>query len=147
MIYYSRQSETTPDIMLHSFINTSGRESLQLSMSIDGGATWKDVYNIQPNGSCYSTMQVLPDGTLAILYEDSSYDAGNGYAINFVTITRQQILDWFVSIGGVLPTGVEAFESSMFKVQSSKVYNLAGQRLSKPQKGINIVDGKKRVIR
>ncbi len=55
VIYYSRLSDTTPDIMLHSYINTSGRESLQLAMSLDGGKSWKDVYNIQPNGSCYST--------------------------------------------------------------------------------------------
>lgn len=27
------------------------------------------------------------------------------------------------------------------------IYNLAGQRLSKPQKGINIIDGKKVVVK
>ena len=149
MLYYSRKSETTPDIMLHSYINTSGRESLQLSMSIDGGMTWKDVYNIQPNGSCYSTMQALPDGTLAILYEDSSYSAGNGYAINFVTITRQQLYDWFVSIGGVLPDGVEAVDSLQLTVDSKEVYNLSGQQIDNSQlrRGVYIVNGKKVIIR
>ncbi|MBP5712416.1 MAG: hypothetical protein J6W77_05380, partial [Prevotella sp.] len=44
--------------------------------------------------SCYSTMQVLSDGTLAILYEDESYSAGNGYAINYVTITTDQVEAW-----------------------------------------------------
>jgi len=95
LIYYSRTTKGAKrDIMLHSYINTSGRESLQLAMSIDGGASWNDVYNIQPNGSCYSTMQVLNDGSLAILYEDESYSAGNGYAITYVTITKDQINEW-----------------------------------------------------
>ena len=38
-------------------------------------------------------------------------------------------------------------ESSMFNVESSKVYNLAGQRMSKLQKGINIVNGKKVLVK
>ena len=159
ILYYSRQSDTDPDILLHSYINTSGRQSLQISMSLNGGTTWKDVYNIQPNGSCYSTMIQLPSGDVALLFEDESYSAGNGYAINFVTITREQILDWFVKAGGRLPVGIgltpmdEAEsskfndQSSKFKVQSSKFYNLAGQQLSKPQKGVNIINGKKVVVK
>ena len=95
LIYYSRTTKGAKrDIMLHSYINTSGRESLQLAMSIDGGKSWHDVYNIQPNGSCYSTMQVLNDGSLAILYEDESYSADNGFAITYVTITKDQINEW-----------------------------------------------------
>ena len=152
ILYYSRQSDTDPDILLHSYINTSGRQSLQISMSLNGGTTWKDVYNIQPNGSCYSTMIQLPSGDVALLFEDESYSAGNGYAINFVTITREQILDWFVKAGGQLPVGIgltpmDEAESSKFNVQSSKIYNLAGQQLSKPQKGVNIVNGKKVVVK
>ena len=38
-------------------------------------------------------------------------------------------------------------ESSMFNVESSKVYNLAGQRMSKLQKGINILNGKKVLVK
>lgn len=94
IINYGREMYLGKDVLIHSYINTGGRESLQLAISINGGNSWTSVYNIQPNGSCYSTMQVLPDGTLAILYEDESYSAGNGYAINYVTITKEQILDW-----------------------------------------------------
>ncbi|MBR5689485.1 MAG: exo-alpha-sialidase, partial [Prevotella sp.] len=95
ILYYSRTTKGAKrDILLHSYINSSGRQSLQLSMSIDGGKSWHDVYNIQPNGSCYSTMQKLNDGTLAIFIEDESYSAGNGYAINFITITKEQIENW-----------------------------------------------------
>ncbi|MBR1469808.1 MAG: exo-alpha-sialidase [Prevotella sp.] len=109
LVYYSRESNGEPDIMLHAYISSSGRESLQLSMSIDGGKSWNNVYNIQPNGSCYSTMIVLPDGTLAILYEDESYSAGNGYAINYVTITKEQILKWYDELDERLSTAEVKF--------------------------------------
>ena len=98
IICYSRKADSGRNIMLHCNVNSSGRESLQLSMSLDEGKTWHGVYNIQPNGSCYSTTIVLPDGSLAILYEDESYSAGNGYAINFVTITKEQILAWYENL-------------------------------------------------
>ena len=42
------------------------------------------------------------------------------------------------------PTGIESIQNSKFKIQNEDaIYNLAGQRLSKMQKGINIVNGKK----
>lgn len=149
ILYYSRATDGEADIMLHSFINTSGRESLQLSMSINGGKSWKNVYNIQPNGSCYSTMHVLPDGTLAILYEDSSYDVGNGYAINFVTITRDQILDWFTALGGVIPDGIRetTHPTSVNHPTDAIWHDLSGRRINKPQaRGIYIRDGRKVVV-
>lgn len=94
IINYGREMNLGKDVLIHSYINTGGRESLQLAISINGGRSWTGVYNIQPNGSCYSTMQVLSDGSLAILYEDESYSAGNGYAINYVTITKEQVEAW-----------------------------------------------------
>ena len=146
ILYYSRATDGEGDILLHSYINTGGRESLQLSMSLDQGRTWHGIYNIQPNGSSYSTMMKLPDGTLAILYEDASYDAGNGYAINFVTITREQILEWFTTLGGVIPDGI-SLTPAPIPVGEGSVYSISGQRLSRPQKGVNIIDGKKVIKR
>ena len=154
ILYYSRATDGEGDILLHSYINTGGRESLQLAMSLDQGRSWHSVYNIQPNGSCYSTMMKLPDGTLAILYEDASYDVGNGYAINFVTITPEQILEWFTNLGGVIPDGIKDLTPdpsparpngtlSSGKIDEGSIYSVGGQRLSRPQKGVNIIDGKK----
>ena len=146
LVYYSRQSETEPDIMLHSYINTSGRESLQMSMSLNGGKKWQDVFNIQVNGSCYSTMVVLPDGDVAILYEDASYDVGNGYAINFVTITRDQIIEWFEQLGGELPDGIVGREVHPAS-GDGRVYNIAGQQMNELRRGVNIVNGKKVILK
>ena len=45
-------------------------------------------------------------------------------------------------ISGELMTGIDTIEHSTVNTQHS-VYNLAGQKLSKPQKGVNIINGKK----
>ena len=149
IIYYSRATEGQPDILLHTYINTAGRESLQLTMSIDQGQTWHDVLNIQPNGSCYSTMQVLADGSLAILFEDESYSAGNGYAITYVTLTREQILEMFTAIGGVMPDGINAPSDEDIvnsKSVNSEWYDLSGRRVNNPARGLYITDGQKVMI-
>ena len=44
-------------------------------------------------------------------------------------------------------TPTDEAESSMFEGQSSKIYNIAGQRLNKPMKGINIINGQKIVVK
>ncbi len=91
----------------------------------------------------------LPDESVALLYEDESYSAGNGYAINFLTITREQILDWFVSLGGVLPEpepdGISGLRGEG-ESQPTRIYNVAGQRRNQLQRGVNVVDGRKFVV-
>ena len=44
-------------------------------------------------------------------------------------------------------TGINTVQGSGFKVQDSEIFNLAGQRMSKMQKGINIVNGKKLIVK
>lgn len=92
VLYYSRHSEGGPDIMLHTGVGSPDRHGLQLWMSIDEGRSWHLIDVIQHGGAAYSTMERLRDGSLAILFEDDSYDAGNGYHINFLTLTYKQIL-------------------------------------------------------
>lgn len=43
--------------------------------------------------------------------------------------------------------GISTVQGSEFKVQDSEIYNLAGQRMSKLQKGVNIVNGKKVLVK
>ena len=148
ILYYSRSTEGKDNIMLHSYINSSGRESLQLSMSIDGGKSWKSAYNIQPNGSCYSTMVALPSGDVALLYEDESYSAGNGYAINYVTITQEQIIKWYEAISGKT-SDIDFFPLRPATNGAETVYTLQGIPLAKmpSQKGIYVQKGRKFVVR
>ena len=147
ILYYNRKNVDGMDIMLHSYINTSGRESLQLAMSLDGGKSWKSVYNIQPNGSCYSTMIQLPNGNVALLYEDESYSAGNGYAINYVTITKEQILDWYQKNGGIVTDIEEGIR--LETATDNAIYDLQGRRMTQSRlpKGIYVQQGRKFVVK
>ena len=80
---------------------------------------------------------MLPDGTLV-----STGGGESNYA------PHKQSYIYFLGDAGYDPDGIEEIQSSKSKIQNEDaVYNLAGQRLSKPQRGINIVNGKKTVIR
>lgn len=82
----------SPDILLHTYLkHPTDRANLMLAMSNDEGRSWHDIMNIQPGGAAYSTMVKLPNGDVAILFEDESYSADNGYALTFVTIAKEQI--------------------------------------------------------
>ena len=78
--------------------------------------------------------------------EDASYDVGNGYAINFVTITRDQIIEWFEQLGGELPDGIVGREVHPAS-GDGRVYNIAGQQMNELRRGVNIVNGKKVILK
>ena len=62
------------------------------------------------------------------------------------TITHEQILEWFTTLGGVIPDGI-SLTPAPIPVGEGSVYSISGQRLSRPQKGVNIIDGKKVIKR
>lgn len=53
----------------------------------------------------------------------------------------------FLSFNFDKPTAISQVQGSGFKVQDSEIFNVAGQRLSKLQKGLNIVNGKKVMVK
>lgn len=53
----------------------------------------------------------------------------------------------FLSINFDEATSISQVQGSGFKVQDSEIFNLAGQRMSKLQKGVNIVNGKKVLVK
>ena len=121
ILYYSRSIDNERDIMLHTYLkNTGSRQNLTLAMSIDQGQNWTDVMNIQPGGCAYSTMVRLTNGDLAILYEDESYSAGNGYAQTFLTITAEQIKAMYDELKG--DTEQEDYERALAKLEDGGVY-------------------------
>ena len=78
--------------LLHTYLkHPTDRANLTLAMSTDNGRSWHDLMTIQHGGAAYSTMVKLPGGDVGILFEDESYTAGNGYALTFITIKRQQL--------------------------------------------------------
>ena len=91
VLSYGLSADGKNDILIHSYVKSPYRENLTLAISRDSGKTWKDFLNIQKGGAAYSTMQLLPNGDIAVFYEDESYSAGNGYAQTFVVVTKDQI--------------------------------------------------------
>ncbi len=94
ILYYSRSTNGDPDIILHTLAPTSWHRDLRIFMSTDQARSWREVMRIQPLGSRYATMSRLPNGDVAILFEDYSLEQGVNYPINFITITRRQILQF-----------------------------------------------------
>ena len=92
IIYYTRNIDGNGkrDMMLHSILKSERRKNLTIYKSHDEGNTWTEVFNIQPGDASYSTMEVLNDGSLAVLYEDNS-NQGCGHTINFVVLTKEQV--------------------------------------------------------
>ena len=93
-------------------------------------------------------MVALPSGDVALLYEDESYSAGNGYAINYVTITQEQIIKWYEAISGK-PSDIDFFPLRPATNGAETVYTLQGIPLAKmpSQKGIYVQKGRKFVVR
>lgn len=97
IMYYSRTTDGAQDVMFHTLTKSYGatgvyRRDLRLYMSLDQGATWTEAFSLQPGSAAYSSMQKLPNGDLAIIFEDGTVgnrDQQDCYAINYVVISKE----------------------------------------------------------
>ena len=72
-----RHSWAPEDTILYAGPAGPGRQNLTIRASRDGGKTWPEVRTLQFGPSAYSDLAVLPNGTVACLYEtgrDSAYE-------------------------------------------------------------------------
>ncbi len=75
--------------LLHSIpYNSSQRQNVSVLMSTDEGVTWPIQKTIFPGASAYSSLTILPDGTIGLYYENGEY--GDIYDMYFVRFS----LDW-----------------------------------------------------
>ncbi len=89
------------------------------------------------------------DENIGIRYPVGAY-IGNSYHVFYEGTTTDVQKDWVV-IGPdnqatqdfIIATGISLTEEGRSQMEDGAIYNLAGQRLSKTQRGINIVGGKK----
>lgn len=59
------------------FSNTADpteRVNLTVKLSCDDGATWTRKIQLEPGAAAYSTLAVLPDGSIGLLYERGNYE-------------------------------------------------------------------------
>jgi hypothetical protein len=67
---------------------TGGRNGMTLRVSLDGGLTWPISRLVYAGPSAYSSLCILPDETIGLLYEKDSYGS-----INFVRVDEGWLLD------------------------------------------------------
>lgn len=84
--------------ILHSLPNdTIIRQNVSIAVSYDEGATWPIKKTICPGYSAYSTMTVLPDGTIGIVVEEGKWDKNlpgeDGFSLYFMRFS----LDWITN--------------------------------------------------
>lgn len=84
---------------------------------------------------------VVSSNTLYQVTSNVNVKAYRGY---FTVVTTNGVKDFVLDFGNGETTSIEALES---ETRDKVIYNLAGQRVQKAQKGIFIVNGKKVVIK
>lgn len=104
IFYYQRETdEGKTDIIFHS-MTTGQHANLKLYYSTDKGLNWTEFLNVQTKATRYVTMEKSATGDLYLLFEDQSLnDAGgytdyNHYPINFLEITRDQLVQLIPAI-------------------------------------------------
>ena len=71
------------DRLLHSIPNSSSRQNVSIFISYDEGETWPTVKSICPYNSVYSSLTILPDGTIGAYVEENPDGACSLYFMNF----------------------------------------------------------------
>lgn len=76
--------------LLHSVPNSTDRENVSVFVSYDEGETWSIKKSICPYQSVYSSLAILPDGTIGAYIEENPDGACSLYFMNFT-------LDWLTN--------------------------------------------------
>lgn len=154
-------------MLIHTIINNHGsgstRTDLEVFVSADQGQSWTKKFCVQDFHAGYSTMDILDNGDLAILFEDGSYHYGNNqydtdiihyYDITYLTVPADTVATWGKVSGIVDPqkrdelTGIYSNTPwARARVSSGRRYNLQGQPVGPEYKGIVIQDGKKILVK
>ncbi|TDE30622.1 T9SS type A sorting domain-containing protein [Flavobacterium ranwuense] len=92
------------DRLLHTIPFAGNRTNVSVLMSTDEGATWPIRKTIFPGASAYSSLTVLPDGTLGIYYENGESSTYQMYFARFSLNWLSNGTDTFVPNGPLLKT-------------------------------------------
>lgn len=84
--YSSTQDGNTQNVLLHSIpANTGTRKNVTVFISKDEGLSWSLLKTIFPGSSAYSSLTVLPDGSVGVYYECGEYETYQMYFARFST--------------------------------------------------------------
>lgn len=87
---FIRYTHRGNDVLLQSLPTGGKRNDVTIFMSRDNGGTWSPAYQVVHGPSTYSSMTVLPDGSIGILTEEATHAADamhlDGYRIWYTNI-------------------------------------------------------------
>lgn len=141
----SRSAGADKNRLLHSIPNAGSRQNVTVFLSTDEGGSWPVKKSICPKGSAYSSLTVLPDGTIGCYYEEDGLEGG--YQMRFVRFSLEWLTDGADSISGE-EVGIGCIEAMPADVQSGAIYDLQGRRIQgTPGRGVYIQNGQKFIAR
>ena len=93
MIRYTSENQGyDKNRLLHSVPFGSNREKVTVYVSYDEGETWPVSKCIVPYSSAYSSLCILPDGTIG-LYVEEAYAGASGYSTVFYNFSLEWLTD------------------------------------------------------
>ena len=127
--------------LLHSVPYGSSRTNVSVYVSYDEGETWPVRKCIVPYSSAYSSLCILPDGTIG-LYVEEEYAGASGYSTVFYNFSLEWLTDgndpfdpWGTAESQIVPDALKIYPvpASSFitieteGIQTIKIYNALGQ--------------------
>lgn len=134
--------------LLHSIPNASSRQNVTVFLSTDEGSSWPVKKSICEKGSAYSSLTVLPDGSIGCYYEEDALEGG--YQMRYVRFSLDWLTNGADSIDAEDVKSVTSIENIEINDSSSKdnaIYDLMGRKVLTPASGIYIQNGKKIYIK
>ena len=116
-------------------VNVEATEAAEVAF---GGATFKATYAPVAKGEMTDKYGITPDGHVKKGSSNASMKGFRGYFELPAAGAR-------IVIDGQEVTAIEGIETKANTVET--IYNLNGQQLTKPQRGINIINGRKVVVK
>ncbi|MHB9054947.1 MAG: exo-alpha-sialidase [Paludibacteraceae bacterium] len=117
--YTSTKDGYDKDRILHTLPNASNRSNVTMWMSYDEGTTWPVKKTICPGTSAYSSITILPDGTIGVFLEEDDAVPYKMYFLNFS-------LNW-------LTDGTDTYTSAGTELVAQPVVSLASGKYGPPQ--------------
>lgn len=139
--YTSVNQEQDKNRLLHSVPYGSERTDVSVYVSYDEGTTWPVRKCIVPYSSAYSSLCILPDGTIG-LYVEESYAGASGYSTVFYNFSLEWLTDGndiynptqiidnhdVANILNIYPVPVKSFVNiDAEQIVSVKIYNSLGE--------------------
>lgn len=104
ILYYQRETASGKKNVIFHSMTTGQHANFKLYYSTDQGSNWTEFMTVQTKGTRYVTMDKSGTdenpGSLYLFFEDQSLNAAGGYTdynhypLNFIEITREQLLQY-----------------------------------------------------